>query len=97
MLFLPLFQELYRKVKSILNKLTPQKFQKLRDQMLELPIDTEERLSGVIDIIFEKVSSYKRRLRPIMESSSLYLKKSVLIKDIEVLDWLFLEKVNPFW
>ena len=50
-----LFQELYRKVRSILNKLTPQKFQTLTQQISELEIDTPERLEGAIDLIFEKV------------------------------------------
>ena len=50
-----LFQEIYRKVRSILNKLTPQKFQTLTQQSSELEIDTLERLEGVIDLIFEKV------------------------------------------
>ena len=47
--------ELYRKFQGILNKLTPQKFQSLAEQALELQIDTEERLRGVIDKIFTKV------------------------------------------
>ena len=48
-------QDLYRKFQAILNKLTPQKFQSLAEQALELQIDTEERLRGVIDKIFTKV------------------------------------------
>ena len=48
-------QELYRKVRSILNKLTPQKFGTLMQQILDLNINSEEKLKGVIDIIFEKV------------------------------------------
>ena len=51
-------QELYRKVRGILNKLTPQKFQTLTQQILDLEIETPERLEGVIDLIFEKVSLY---------------------------------------
>ena len=47
--------ELYRKFQGILNKLTPQKFQSLAEQALELQINTEERLRGVIDKIFTKV------------------------------------------
>ncbi|XP_053728460.1 eukaryotic translation initiation factor 4 gamma 1-like isoform X1 [Synchiropus splendidus] len=47
-------QELFKRVRSILNKLTPQKFQQLMKQVLELSIDTQERLKGVIDLIFEK-------------------------------------------
>ncbi|XP_019712219.1 eukaryotic translation initiation factor 4 gamma 3 isoform X4 [Hippocampus comes] len=47
-------QELFRKVRSILNKLTPQKFSQLMKQVTDLTIDTEERLKGVIDLVFEK-------------------------------------------
>lgn len=58
-IFLPLIsinlhQELFRKVRSILNKLTPQKFNQLMKQVTDLTIDTEERLKGVIDLVFEK-------------------------------------------
>jgi len=35
--------------------LTPQKFKTLIQQVLDLNIDTEQRLKGCIDIIFEKV------------------------------------------
>lgn len=47
-------RELFRKVRSILNKLTPQKFNQLMKQVTDLTIDTEERLKGVIDLVFEK-------------------------------------------
>ena len=47
--------ELYRKFQGILNKLTPQKFQSLAEQALQLNICTEERLQGCIDKIFTKV------------------------------------------
>ena len=47
--------DLYCKFQAILNKLTPQKFQSLAEQALQLTIDTEERLKGVIDKIFTKV------------------------------------------
>lgn len=47
-------QELLKKIRGILNKLTPQKFQSLVEQVQNLPINTEERLKGVIDLIFEK-------------------------------------------
>ncbi|XP_053162656.1 eukaryotic translation initiation factor 4 gamma 1 isoform X4 [Hemicordylus capensis] len=50
-------QDLFRRVRSILNKLTPQMFQQLMKQVTELAIDTEERLKGVIDLIFEKAIS----------------------------------------
>ena len=47
--------DLYHKFQGILNKLTPQKFQALAEQALNLEIDTEERLNGCIDIIFSRV------------------------------------------
>ena len=50
-------QELFKRVRSILNKLTPQKFQQLMKQVTDLTIDTEERLKGVIDLTFEKAIS----------------------------------------
>ncbi|KAL7400523.1 hypothetical protein ABVT39_013470 [Epinephelus coioides] len=50
-------QDLFKRVRSILNKLTPQKFQQLMKQVTELTIDTEERLKGVIDLTFEKAIS----------------------------------------
>uniref|UniRef100_A0A3Q3AGL6 Eukaryotic translation initiation factor 4 gamma, 1a n=1 Tax=Kryptolebias marmoratus TaxID=37003 RepID=A0A3Q3AGL6_KRYMA len=50
-------RELFKRLRSILNKLTPQKFQDLMKQVTDLKIDTEERLKGVIDLIFEKAIS----------------------------------------
>ncbi|GJQ70481.1 putative RNA binding protein [Trypoxylus dichotomus] len=47
-------QELYKKVRGVLNKLTPQKFDTLLVQVRALAIDTKERLQGVIDLVFEK-------------------------------------------
>ncbi|KAH3718297.1 hypothetical protein DPMN_061100 [Dreissena polymorpha] len=51
--------ELYKKTRSILNKLTPQTFQVLISQMKQnaLKIDTVSKLKGVIDIVFEKAIS----------------------------------------
>ncbi|XP_028329771.1 eukaryotic translation initiation factor 4 gamma 1-like [Gouania willdenowi] len=46
--------ELFKQLRSILNKLTPQKFPELMKQVSELTIDTEERLKGAIDLISEK-------------------------------------------
>ena len=48
--------ELERQVRSILNKLTPQKFDKLVKQFNELKIDSERKLANSIELIFEKVS-----------------------------------------
>ncbi|XP_052760532.1 eukaryotic translation initiation factor 4 gamma 1-like isoform X2 [Mya arenaria] len=50
-------EDLYKKTRSILNKLTPQKFQVLVSQMQALKIDTEDKLKGVIDLVFEKAIS----------------------------------------
>ncbi|KAJ8971141.1 hypothetical protein NQ314_000873 [Rhamnusium bicolor] len=47
-------EELYKKVRGVLNKLTPQKFETLLSQIKSLHIDTAERLQGVIDLVFEK-------------------------------------------
>ncbi|KAH8042107.1 hypothetical protein HPB51_021191 [Rhipicephalus microplus] len=47
-------EELYRRVRGILNKLTPQKFQSLVEQVRNLEINSEERLNKVIDLVFEK-------------------------------------------
>ena len=42
---------------GILNKLTPQKFKKLANQALEMPINSEERLQGCVDIMINVVCS----------------------------------------
>ncbi|GFY43048.1 eukaryotic translation initiation factor 4 gamma 3 [Trichonephila inaurata madagascariensis] len=47
-------EKLKRSVQGVLNKLTPQKFETLLAQLKNLNIDTEEKLSLVIDLIFEK-------------------------------------------
>ncbi|PNF16446.1 hypothetical protein B7P43_G10313 [Cryptotermes secundus] len=47
-------EELYKKVRGVLNKLTPQKFSTLVSQVQALPIDSIERLQGVINLVFEK-------------------------------------------
>lgn len=50
-----MLQELYKKVRGVLNKLTPQKFNTLVSQVQALPIDSIERLQGVMTLVFEKV------------------------------------------
>ncbi|KAK9303146.1 hypothetical protein QLX08_005097 [Tetragonisca angustula] len=47
-------EALYKKVRSVLNKLTPQKFNTLVGQVRSLTVDTPERLQGVINLVFEK-------------------------------------------
>ncbi|KAK5645721.1 hypothetical protein RI129_004185 [Pyrocoelia pectoralis] len=46
--------KLYKKVRGVLNKLTPQKYHTLLEQIKNFSIDTTERLQGVIDLVFEK-------------------------------------------
>ncbi|XP_042241638.1 eukaryotic translation initiation factor 4 gamma 1-like isoform X3 [Homarus americanus] len=46
--------EVVKVMRGILNKLTPEKFARLVDTVKTLPINTTERLSAVIDLIFEK-------------------------------------------
>lgn len=45
---------LCKRVRGILNKLTPEKFEPLLDQLQALNIDTNEKLSSVISLVFEK-------------------------------------------
>lgn len=46
--------DLVKKVRSIVNKITPEKFDKLMGQVKDLKIDTQEKLEGVINLIFIK-------------------------------------------
>jgi translation initiation factor 4G len=43
-------------MRSILNKLTPQKFDLLVEQVKKLDISNDEKLAGVIELVFEKVN-----------------------------------------
>ena len=48
-------EKILRNVRAILNKLTPQKFTKLAEELIKLEINSQEdRLKGAIDILFEK-------------------------------------------
>lgn len=46
--------ELKKQVRSILNKLTKQNFAALSDQFQKLPIDTNDKLGDVINLVFDK-------------------------------------------
>ncbi|XP_055958562.1 eukaryotic translation initiation factor 4 gamma 1-like isoform X2 [Patella vulgata] len=50
-------KEIYKHVNGILNELTPGNFKTLSKEVQELNIDTETRLKGVTDLIFEKAVS----------------------------------------
>ncbi|XP_031622161.1 eukaryotic translation initiation factor 4G isoform X2 [Contarinia nasturtii] len=45
---------LCKRVRGILNKLTPEKFEPLLEQLQALNLDTNEKLSSVISLVFEK-------------------------------------------
>ena len=47
-------ETLLRDVRYILNRLTPTNLNKLTSNLINLPINTQERLEGAIDFIFEK-------------------------------------------
>ncbi|CAH2219039.1 eukaryotic translation initiation factor 4 gamma 1 isoform X3 [Pelobates cultripes] len=47
-------EELFRRVRGILNKITPQTFQHLIHRVKDLSISTEYQLKGVAELIFEK-------------------------------------------
>lgn len=47
-------ESLYRSVRGVLNKLTPEKFDVLLQQMCSFNIDTMAKLNGVIELVFEK-------------------------------------------
>lgn len=46
--------EKFRKVRGILNKLTPQTFDRLSDELIRIGLDSQNLLKGVILLIFEK-------------------------------------------
>lgn len=48
-------QDIVKKTRGILNKLTPENFSKLVHKFMNLPLeDKEERISKVIKVVFEK-------------------------------------------
>ncbi|KAI2795460.1 Eukaryotic translation initiation factor 4 gamma [Blomia tropicalis] len=47
-------EKLLKNVRAILNKLTPQNYQTLLEQFKKLEVDTRDRLTRIIDLIFEK-------------------------------------------
>ncbi|XP_045188996.2 eukaryotic translation initiation factor 4 gamma 1-like isoform X1 [Mercenaria mercenaria] len=55
------YADLYRKTQRILDRLTEHTFRTMLTKMQELPIDTETKLNGVIDIIYEKALNDRKR------------------------------------
>ncbi|XP_044011817.1 eukaryotic translation initiation factor 4 gamma 3-like [Aphidius gifuensis] len=47
-------EELYKKIRGILNKLTPHNIDKMVDQIVDLDIDSQERLQGIVNLVFKK-------------------------------------------
>jgi uncharacterized membrane protein len=43
-------------VVGVMNKMTVEKFEKLSEKLIEMPINTAVLLKGVIKIVFDKVS-----------------------------------------
>lgn len=81
-------EALYKKVRSVLNKLTPQKFNTLVNQVRELKIDSQERLQGVIDLVFEKV----RKLNYI-KCFSLFSRLNIIVDNNKKILCKFLMKI----
>lgn len=50
-------EELFKRFRSTMNKLTPENFNVLLNELLRLKIDTVERLRGCISLVFEKAIS----------------------------------------
>ena len=69
--------ELERNVRSILNKLTPQKFDKLVARFNDLNIDSEAKLNSCIELIFEKAVDEP-------EFSVAYAKMCLVLKEKQV-------------
>lgn len=72
---------LFRKLKGLLNKLTMDKFARLTEQILELPIDTSTRLKGAIYIVFDKALD-EPTFSPMY--AQLCLKMSIMMSQKEV-------------
>lgn len=47
-------EDVYKKFRIILNKLTPENFKKLTEDVKALPINTAERVNGCMQMVFEK-------------------------------------------
>lgn len=47
-------EKFYKQVRGVLNKLTPENFESLKQQFKEFPINTTKRLDKVIDLVFQK-------------------------------------------
>jgi len=49
-------QDLKKAIRGRLNKLTPENYDKISKNILEMEVDTEERLSAIVQIFFDKVN-----------------------------------------
>lgn len=47
-------EKFYKEVRGVLNKLTPENFESLKQQFKDFPINTTKRLDKVIDLVFQK-------------------------------------------
>lgn len=46
-------ESLYREIRNLLNKLTPQNMENITNKLISLPIETEDQLINSIEIIFK--------------------------------------------
>ncbi|XP_037925471.1 eukaryotic translation initiation factor 4 gamma 3 isoform X2 [Hermetia illucens] len=82
--------QLLRKVRGILNKLTPEKFEILVEQIMSLQIDTAEKIIGVMELVFEKAidepnfsMSYARLCRKLIESKLQSIRQDASVSEAE--------------
>jgi hypothetical protein len=71
-------EKLFKTVRGILNKLTPQKFAPLVKQILDLNIDSEDQLKGVAEMVFETAISqpdFSEMYANLCESEDVHFRK----------------------
>ena len=73
--------DLTKKVRAILNKLTPQKFEVLVQKFKDLPIDSEPKLKVCMELIFEKAVDEPSFSVAYAQMCQSLMKKSIVVKD----------------
>ena len=73
--------DLAKKVRAILNKLTPQKFEVLVQKFKELPIDSESKLKICMELIFEKAVDEPSFSVAYAQMCQSLMKKSIIVKE----------------
>lgn len=49
-------ESLFREIRNLLNKLTPQNMESITNQLISLQFNTEDQMTGAIEIIFKNVT-----------------------------------------